>query len=472
MNGNIKICVDVGDTKFEINLPRSAQVRQLQSQIESITAIPVGQQTLLGFTVSEDNYEDMTLDQVVPPDTKDHSIFVIGNNSLGENLGIAQDPLLEEFNAHRSDSPSSGYGLQESPNSHQTFRRNIHKNNDIENDFYSSIVGSEEDLDASYFGETTLMSSGEFTVSEFLQSFRNRQALCPLFFEGSFTDAVHEAARCNKPLLLYLHDERSPQNKDFAKLLCKPEVVSKITNYFIAYAYDFTHRAARKCFLDEASHIVHLTDVLSPDFPCVTWIARVGGLFQMGTCITANDVHTAEEFAMRLEMEALLVLSQTLGELNDAEEYNPDGSPKTSLKNLREEQDAAYKRSLEIDQEKARRRQQAHQKNQQLAEANRDLEQARVDMQSVLAKNVREEPAPNDPCIMIRFRLPDNEVLTRKFQGDATFNELQSYTGSLGYLPTTHRIRFPPPTRAPSDSSTQLNSFLPSDKVTVTVEKL
>ena len=74
---------------------------------------------------------------------------------------------------------------------------------------------------------------------------------CPLFFIGSLAEAIKEAtsgnAHMRKPLLIYLHHDRSILSNIFcSQLLCAESVVNLLSANFISWAWDLTGREQKE----------------------------------------------------------------------------------------------------------------------------------------------------------------------------------------------------------------------------------
>eukprot|EP00043_Microstomoeca_roanoka_P017662 m.185199 g.185199 ORF g.185199 m.185199 type:complete len:784 (-) comp16679_c15_seq2:147-2498(-) len=339
----------------------------------------------------------------------------------------------------------------------------------VEQELEASIIG-EHETDEAYDGEQ-LLPSADCTTADFVQAFHAKHPLSPLFLTGTFTEALSESARLSLPLLIYLHDDRSPRNSDFAQMLCDPAVVSVITSYFVVFGYDFTYKEARKRLLQEMKETADLTYGLTAEFPCLVVLARVNGLYQMTKCL--SDFSSADEMASALEMEGVLILSQALENSNASvsAHHESQAAPVSAAQQLRDEQDAAYQRSLEEDRRREREQQEAAERERQLAEAEEQRKQAEQDFQDALKQQVRPEPSADSACLTIRLRTPDGKTTTRRFLKDTTVAELEAFVGSLGFLPTDHRLRFPQQSTVPEDDKyVSLSECVPTDKFVITVE--
>jgi FAS-associated factor 2 len=111
-------------------------------------------------------------------------------------------------------------------------------------------------------------------------------------------------------------------------------------------------------------------------------------------------------------------------------------------RNLRQEQDSAYERSLAQDRERARLRREEQQAREQAEAQAKAAAKAKEDLQLQVeqwrrwrARSLAEEPgAEVKDAIRVSIRLPSGERVIRKFQADATVEELYAFIDCYGVL--------------------------------------
>jgi len=162
-------------------------------------------------------------------------------------------------------------------------------------------------------------------------------------------------------------------------------------------------------------------------FPSAILIAPTSAT-AMSVIARITGMTTPEEFTARLQA-AMSQHNTELSRLRSAR------SEQQAARNIREQQDSAYERSLAQDRERARQRreaeaaaaraeQEAREKRAREEKYAHDLEQWR----RWRAAHVQAEPDKEDKsAVRIQLRLPDGERVIRRFDKDADLEELYAY---------------------------------------------
>lgn len=239
----------------------------------------------------------------------------------------------------------------------------------------------------------------------------------PVFYQGSYSQALNDAKQELRFLLIYLHKEANQDCANFCReTLSQSEVTNYINNNMLmwgcntesgeGYAVSQTLRAGAFPFL--------AVIVLKESRMCV--VGRLEGpststelLSRLGAIVTSNvsflDAARSERIARNL--------NQT----------------------IRREQDAAYLESLRADQEKERKKFEETERKRKLEEEERErilqeqlrkeaIRKAKVD----LASEVPNEPEPNHPeVICIVFKMPSGERIERRFLRSHTLKDVYNF---------------------------------------------
>lgn len=253
-------------------------------------------------------------------------------------------------------------------------------------------------------------------VLKFIQEYNVRYPSHPVFYQGTYAQALNDAKRELKFLLIYLHSETSsPQiqsgqqriteTTNFCRnTLSNRDVIDYINRNMLLWACDVSS--------PEGYRVSHSINARS--YPILVMIAlRDNKMTVMGRM--EGDC-TPEELLTRMRR----VVSDNERWLNAARHERLERS---LTQTLRAQQDVAYEESLRADQEKERKRQ-IERENQERIEkeiqAEHDAEERRLELKErlkmELVHRVPSEPAESvGNAISIVFKLPNGMRITRRF---------------------------------------------------------
>lgn len=242
-------------------------------------------------------------------------------------------------------------------------------------------------------------------VMKFIQNMNERIPEHPVFYQGTYSQALNDAKRELKFLLVLLHAENRPESIAFCRdTLGNPAVIEYINRNMILWGCDIA--------TPEGFRVSHT--IGSRNHPNVVVIClRNNKMVVVGR---SEGNCNAEELLRRLRsvvQENEIYLIQT----------RADRLERSVNQSIRQQQDAAYEQSLREDQEKERRKQEERDAIRR-AEEEREREklvelQRKVDLENMkleLASSVPSEPAPDATDIVnLVFKLPDGKRLERRF---------------------------------------------------------
>ncbi|XP_058451301.1 FAS-associated factor 2 [Malaya genurostris] len=254
-------------------------------------------------------------------------------------------------------------------------------------------------------------------VLKFIQNYNEKFPEHPVFYQGTYAQALNDAKRELKFLLVYLHSESSAEATSFCRdTLSNAQVVEYVNRRMLFWACDIAS--------PEGYRVSHSINARS--YPVLVMIAlRANKMVIMGRM---EGRCTAEELIRRMET----VVNDNEIWLNQARQ---DRLERDLTQTLRQQQDEAYQMSLRADQEKQRRKQEeleAAKRVQQAIEAERLAEQQRLDnierLKMDLASQVPSEPETGAPdTISIVFKLPSGLRLERRFHSSNTLKDIHNF---------------------------------------------
>mmetsp|Transcript_24902 Transcript_24902/g.48484 ORF Transcript_24902/g.48484 Transcript_24902/m.48484 type:complete len:475 (+) Transcript_24902:45-1469(+) len=252
----------------------------------------------------------------------------------------------------------------------------------------------------------------------------------PVFFSGSFAQALQAARLDVKLLVVYLHSENAQHTQSFCtQVLSNDYVCTMLNENFLLWGGDIlrveTHFVAQ---MMHARQYPCFCVLLPANDDEIRVIGALHGEVQVDaavalltTCLEEMDAHRAEIVARR-------------------EQHAEDRS-------LREQQDREYQEALEMDRRREEQQQlleQEQRETQRLAEEQLRQEQealSRIEaqQQELLERRQRQaaELAPEsaDATARISLRLPAGQRVQRKFATCATLKDVYAWADSAAYLP-------------------------------------
>jgi hypothetical protein len=447
---------------IELFLPRSSTMREVKERISAQTGLEPDRQSFFGFPIDLTPRDDHRLAHLTRPgDAVVQLLLVDGsppasptpNADDTDDVALAQGfgGAMEEDEALAATLAATLAGSfspsQRRVGAHHMSGRTFGRS--AASDVEEALIGDgEADIVPAVNDPPLLLASGETAGggAGFARAFLARHPHAPFFVEGTLAEAIADARRQQRPLVLYFHDDRCASSWKFERMLCHAEVVSVIQMYFVAWGHDVTHVEQRRQLFESTRSEIGLADGLTGDFPCLAVVGPVGSTFQMTKCL--HDFASAEDMTQQLESEGIMLLANMT--------LQP-GSDHRSVerRDLLDEQDAAYRASLEADRRKEAERKvqaEAEAEAQAIAVAREAEEEERAAEAAVQAEaegeaaaaRLHEEPPEDDvSAYRIRFQLPGGRSENRRFAGQARVNDLFLYATSLGYTPSEYSLRDP-----------------------------
>ncbi|CAL0321074.1 unnamed protein product [Lupinus luteus] len=259
----------------------------------------------------------------------------------------------------------------------------------------------------------------------------------PNFVGEGFMDALQRSRNSFRLLFVYLHSPDHPDTPLFCeRTLCSEAVTAFVNENFVAWGGSI-----------RASEGFKMSNSLKASrFPfCAVVMAA-----------TNQRIALLQQVEGPQSPEELLVILQRV-----LEESSPvlvaarlDAEERRNNMRLREEQDAAYRAALEVDQARERQRREeeerlareaaeAERKRKEEEEARERAAQEAAEKQAALAKlreekaqSLGEEPEKGPDVTQVLVRFPNGERKGRRFNSTATIQSLYDYVDSLGCLET------------------------------------
>ncbi|XP_046840421.1 FAS-associated factor 1-like [Xenia sp. Carnegie-2017] len=287
------------------------------------------------------------------------------------------------------------------------------------------------------------------TLETFVNNFEERYGHChPHFYIGSFNDVLEEATMKNAkdrwPLLLYLHHDSSILTNVFcSQILCDENIVSYVSENFLCWAWDVSHDTNKTLLYDIVTQKIGssvastVRRFKADQYPLVVVIMKNRSSLEVSAVlqgvITVNEVMTT-----LLNARELFEESQR-ADMREEQERD-------AREAVKREQDEAYQESLRVD--RAKEEERTRQENEALRVKKETEEKAFLEAQTKqaqinsLEEHVPEEPGPDclEPISILRFRMPDNETITRRFLASSPLKVVLIFVQSKGYLEEQYAV--------------------------------
>ena len=317
----------------------------------------------------------------------------------------------------------------------------------------------EEELDTFLTESTTKQNSlisssipaGDETLSTnaFVEEFYKRYGpLIPLFYVGTLEGATKEALLCpakdRKLLGIYLHSDKNVTKHIFcSQTLCDENVVNFLSTNFVVWPWDLTNKEHENHFFEiiskhlgngAASHLRNSRN----EYPLFLVINRVRSSNEIISVIE-GDVSNDNMLQRIMQAFEMFELNRVKDEID---EQNRDEREK-----IKREQDMAYQMSLDADKKK---REAQDAETQKLKEEAAFLKKAETEKQLLKEKRIKDcfnslpqEPyqsTPSKSITTIRFRLPNGQILIRKFNINNTLKDVINFVISNGYFDEEYKV--------------------------------
>ncbi|XP_035794477.1 FAS-associated factor 2-like [Anopheles albimanus] len=254
-------------------------------------------------------------------------------------------------------------------------------------------------------------------VLRFIETYNEKYPEHPVFYQGTYSQALNDAKNELRFLLVYLHSEATAEATAFCRgALANPEVIEFVNRRMLFWACDMASHEGKRV-AGAISVRTHPTLIIIG--------MRANKMIIMGRL--EGDC-SAEELIRRMDT----VVSDNEVWLNQARQ---DRLERDLTQTLRQQQDEAYQRSLQADQEKQRRKQQEREEARRIQDAidaeRRAEEQRKEDIERLkleLADQVPKEPEAGEPgTISIVFKLPSGLRLERRFHNTNTMTDIYNF---------------------------------------------
>jgi len=338
-----------------------------------------------------------------------------------------------------------------------------------------SLVSFISNSIVSWLGLGTLAIEGETPVQateRFINAFEQKYSTAhPTFCRGSYADALRQAEREFKFLLVYLHSDRHFRSPQFCReVLTDPALIRYVDEAFVFWAGSVSSQEAAS-----AQHALGMTTfpfvavvTTSRGRPHGRRISVKEGQMNAGSLVShlqgVLERHGMSLVAARLEQEEMV-----------------------NSRRLREEQDREYERSLEAD--RAREREAAEAASAAAAAeeeakaiaareaaAREQLAARRREKEAALAAHGEPDKTCTEPAASIVIRLPDGTRASRRFWGSDKMSRLFDWADVQGVDITVARLVSTFPRRAfayPEDAdATVADSGLAPSAMLVIEERL
>ncbi|XP_013180085.1 PREDICTED: FAS-associated factor 2 [Papilio xuthus] len=266
-------------------------------------------------------------------------------------------------------------------------------------------------------------------VMGFINNYTSRFNAHPVFYQGTYAQALNDAKNELKFLIVYLHSESAAETQNFCRTtLADPEVIQYINTHALFWGCSVDSSEGWRVAQSVGGRRYPLLCVVCLREHRMTVVARNEGacsplqlLQRLRRVVTDNEPHLAAARADRVEREVTA--------------------------RLRAAQDEAYAESLAADQEKERRKaaareavaQREHEDLQRRQQEERHKQQL-VEARAAMASRLPVEPAPGAGTVALLIRLPGGERLTRRFTLTHTTQDLYDFVFSHPQAPEEFEI--------------------------------
>ncbi|GBG31591.1 FAS-associated factor 2 [Hondaea fermentalgiana] len=244
----------------------------------------------------------------------------------------------------------------------------------------------------------------------------------PAFVNLSYRDALAEASRSERLLLVYLHSRQHPDTDRFcSRVLTEPRVAELINERMVAWGgcVEFAEAYRLSVLLKTATfpYVAVLEPPSNPRDTNAKLVERIEGAAEFGVLYDKLS-NTVDKFGT--------VVANRVAQRTEAE----------ARQRLREEQDEALRQSLEADRRREEERRQKEEEERRVEEERRQKEEAaeraKADYEEAVASKLAslppEPPAQSDgSTTTIRFQLPNGGRFNRRFTADTSMETLRNY---------------------------------------------
>jgi len=267
-------------------------------------------------------------------------------------------------------------------------------------------------------------------IREFEEEYSVEPGTLP-FQESGYAQAFDVAKQDLKYLLVVLlspeHDDTAPWVRD---TLLSPDIVN-----FIKDPKNEIMLWAGNVHDSEAYQVSNALNVTK--FPFLGLIVHTPTVSSTAMSVVARVAGPTPPSEMLTKLQS--AIQQRNAELVEARRQRQE---QQAARNLREEQNSAYERSLAQDRERARQRREAEAARERAEREERERAEAKVQRaRNILQwKKWRMQSLPSEPgsedkeAVRVSVRMPSGQRVVRKFAGDAELEELYAFVECHGLL--------------------------------------
>lgn len=268
-------------------------------------------------------------------------------------------------------------------------------------------------------------------VMNFIENYETRYGTNhPVFYQGTYSQALNDAKRELKFLLIYLHGDDHQDTAPFCRdTLSNRELINFVNGHMLFWACSVNYPEGYRVSQALRENTYPFLAVIVLREHRMTVVGRLEGLMGPDTVVFRLQQVMADN-------EASLITARM------------DRDERSLTQSIRQQQDEAYQASLLADQEKERQRQEELrlQEEEQLRQRERDLvEQRRKEeiqrMKLELVDQIPEEPPDSDPhSIHLVIKLPAGTRLERRFRRSQSLKYLYFYVFCQTDAPNSFEI--------------------------------
>uniref|UniRef100_A0A6I8PVD6 FAS-associated factor 2 n=1 Tax=Xenopus tropicalis TaxID=8364 RepID=A0A6I8PVD6_XENTR len=268
-------------------------------------------------------------------------------------------------------------------------------------------------------------------VVSFIQLFEEKYGrIHPVFYQGTYSQALNDAKQELRFLLVYLHGEDHQDSDDFCRnTLCIPEVTNFLNSRMLFWACSTNKPEGFRVSQALRENTYPFLAMIMLKDRRMTVVGRLEGLIQPQDLIN--------QLTFIVEANQTYLVSERL----EREERN-----QTQV--LRQQQDEAYLASLRADQEKERK------KKEKQEQKRREEEEAQLKqmLEERKKRNLEEEkerkseclpaePVPDHPDnVKIIFKMPNGTRVERRFLFTQSLSVIHDFLFSLKETPEKFQI--------------------------------
>ncbi|XP_028669561.1 FAS-associated factor 2 [Erpetoichthys calabaricus] len=268
-------------------------------------------------------------------------------------------------------------------------------------------------------------------VVSFINSFEEKYGrLHPVFYQGTYSQALNDAKRELRFLLVYLHGDEHQDTDEFCRnTLCTEEVVNFVNTRMLFWACSTAKPEGYRVSQALRENTYPFLAMIMLKDRKMTVVGRLEGVIQ------SEDLINQLTFIM--EANQTYLVSERL----EREERNQTQA-------LRQQQDEAYQASLRADQEKDRKKKEQQEQKRREEEAARQIVLAEERRRRTLQEEKERkseclppEPSQDDPdTVTIVFKLPNDSRVERRFLFTQSLTVIYDFLFSLKETPEKFQI--------------------------------